>query len=267
MTDTNNVASVTPTDPDANTPVLIRNGHTVTIDGANRASGNLQIQTTGVLDCGGYTGLNFGVVTNPVNGSGKIRISIPGAPPATALTAAFPSGDFSEFTGTNGGTVEYYTPADRDLLIPVTSGSGDALNNYRHLIVSPATGRYITTPNRNLTVYGNMTVQGQSATGIVRLNTAAVRNLTINGNLTVTSGDLQFQNGQSQTITIGGNASIGADLFDVQNTGATTNTLILSGNLTNNGTLNFNNSGSCDITFTGSASTSLTGTGNTTLGT
>ena len=256
MTDTTDAGSVTPADPDSNTPVLIRNGHTVTIDGNNQASGNLQIQAAGVLDCIAYTGLNFGVVTNPLNGSGKIRIS----------RSTFPSGDFTLFRGVYGGTVEYYTPAGSSFTIPTTSASGEVLNYYRHLMLTPATTRFLTTPDIDLTIYGDMTVQGQSASGMVRLNTVNSRTISITGNLAVASGNLQFRNGQSQTLSVNGNVemSTGA-IFDVQATGTTTNTLTIYGNLINNGTLNFNNFNSCDITFAGSTSASLTGTGNTTL--
>jgi hypothetical protein len=252
--------------PDQNTPAVIRNGHTITIDNNNRRSGNLRIQATGVLDCMAYTGLNFGVVTNPANGSGKIRISIPSANPTNQITAAFPSGDFSEFRGLNGGTVEYYTGAIDEMLIPSTSQSGDALNYYRHIILTPEIGRYIAMPDLNLTIYGNMTVQG---TGTTRFNTTASRTMEIDGNLSVTSGTLQFRDGQSQTINVDGNISISSGAtFNVQNNGATTNSLNINGNLTNNGTLEFRYApatSSCDITFIGSTNASLTGTGNTTL--
>jgi hypothetical protein len=138
-----------------------------------------------------------------------MRISSGGA------TAIFPSGDFTEFRGASGGTVEYYT-SGTNFTIPTTSASSESLGYYNHLILTPATGANITMPNSNLTIYGNATVQGQSATGVVRLNTAAARNLNINGDLLVTSGNLQFRNGVSQSATINGNISISnGAVFDV----------------------------------------------------
>ncbi len=252
--------------PDQNTPAIIRNGHTITIDSDGRRSGNLQIQATGVLDCRAYTGLNFGVVTNPANGSGRIRISIPSANPTNQITATFPSGDFSAFRGPDGGTVEYYTGAIDEMLIPSTSASGDALNYYMHLVLTPASGRYIALPDLNLIIYGNMTAQGA---GTTRFNTAASRTLNIEGDLSVTSGTLQFRNGQSQVVTVNGNVTVSAGaIFNVQNAGSTTNSLTIYGNLLNNGTLTLNYApvtSSCDISFMGSTNTSLTGTGSTTL--
>jgi hypothetical protein len=259
VTDTVTMDNVPNSFPDANGPAVIRNGHTVSCDRNNNASGNLQIQATGILNCASYNALNFGVVSNHPNGSGKIRISSGGA------TAIFPSGDFTEFLGPNGGTVEYYT-SGTDFTIPTTSASSLALSYYCNLTLTPASGRLITMPNINLNVYNDLTIQGASATGIVRLNTTTARTLNISRNITLTGGNLQFRNGQSQTLTVGGNISLASgSIFDVQNTGATTNTLSISGSLTNNGTLNFNNSNSCDVTFTGSTNAALTGSGNTTL--
>ncbi len=254
MTDTTNAGSVTSADPDQNTPIVIRNGHTVTCDKRDNTCGNLQIQKSGVLDCIDYDALNFGVVTNPVNGSGKIRIA----------ASLFPSGDFSEFRGPQGGTVEYYNTTT-DFTIPTLSGSSDPLNNYRHLIINTPTGRFITMPNINLTLYGNMSVEG-AGTGMARMNTASSRTLTIQGNLSVNTGNLQFRNGSSQNIAIQGNLAVSnGAVFNTQATGTTTNTITLAGNFTNNGTVNFNNSGSCDIVFTGASDAIFTGTGSTTL--
>lgn len=244
--------------PDENTPAVIRNGHTIRIDANNRRSGNLQIQASGVLDCLSYTGLNFGVVTNPVNGSGRIRIS----------TNVFPAGDFTEFRGINGGTVEYYTPAGSSFTIPTTSSAptNDPLTYYHHLMLTPATGRTITMPNINMMIYGNMTVQGAGST---YLNTTATRTLNITGDLLVVSGTLQFRTGQSQNIITQGSLSISSGaIYNLQNSGTTANSLTLYGDLINNGTLTFRYTPAtsyCDITFAGSTNTSFTGTGNTTL--
>jgi len=255
MTDTTNAGSVTSADPDQNTPVVIRNGHTVTCDNNSNRCGNLQIQKTGVLNCAAYNALNFGVVTNPLNGSGKIRIS----------ASLFPSGDFSEFRGTSGGTVEYYTNGS-NYTLPITSGSADPLSYYKHLMISPQTGRNITLPNLNLTLYGDMIIQGGSATGVAQLNTASARSLLVSGDLTVASGNLRFGNGSSQNLTINGNLSVAnGAIFNTLNSGATTNRITLAGNLTNDGTVNFNNSVTCDIEFTGISNAFFSGTGNTTL--
>ncbi|MBN1158028.1 MAG: hypothetical protein JXA61_01495 [Bacteroidales bacterium] len=238
--------------PDRNTPAVIRNGHTVTADRNDNESGNLQIQATGVLNCNDRNNLYFGVVTNPVNGSGIIRIS----------TNIFPKGDFSAFRGPEGGTVEYY---GGPYIIPITSNSGDLLNCYRNLLLTPGTGQTITMPDVNMTLYGDITVQG-AATGSVYLNSNASRTMNALGNVSVTSGTLQFRNGSAQEWTVNGGLSVSAGAaFSVQNAGTTANSLFIYGDITNNGTVNFNNSGSCDITFAGSDNTVLTGTGSTTL--
>ncbi len=260
VTDTVTMQNVPNSFPDANSPAVIRNGHTVNCDRNDNASGNLQIQSSGVLNCGSYNALSFGVVTNPINGSGKIRISSGGA------TAIFPRGDFSEFRGANGGTVEYYT-SGTNFIIPTTSASSDALNYYRHMILTPAGGAFITMPDLNINLYGNLT---QTGAGTSYLNISGTgRALTIAGNLEITGGTLQYRNGSVQNVAVAGNVTVANGTnFDVQNSVALNHTLSISGNLTNNGTLTFNYApatSSCDITFTGSTNASFTGTGNTTL--
>lgn len=249
MTDTLNAASVVSTDPDENTPVMIRNGHTVTCDNNGNKSGSLQIQAGGILDCNTQTGLNFGIVSNHTNGSGKIRIS----------GATFPGGDFSDFIGINGGTVEYYGGS---YTIPTNSSTSEPLYTYKHLIVNPTSGQNITLPDRSLTIFGNLTTQN----GNTYLNTGGnSRTITINGNLNVISGNLYINNASSQNVIIDGNLTVNGN-FSVINTNGTHN-LTLYGNLINNGTLNFQSTASrvCNITFMGNANSFISGSGATTL--
>ncbi|MDQ2657501.1 MAG: hypothetical protein M3Y60_08790, partial [Bacteroidota bacterium] len=238
--------------------------HTVTIISNAQASGGLEISAGSVLDVGTSTGHNFGTFeSSSITGSGLLRIS------SSTATAEFPAGDFGNFIRAGGGTVEYCTTGTQDFTIPNLSAvpTNLPLESYRHLILTPGSGRFIRLPDEEVIVYGNMTVQGSSATGVVRFNSASARTLSIEGNLTVSSGTLQFQNNIAQSLSVAGATAVGASgIFDVANTGTVVqNTVTLAGSLTNNGVVDMAvNSRHADVTFTGGGNHSVTGSGGTT---
>ena len=90
--------------PDANTIVVIgdaTHNHTVVINQNGKVCGSLTIYANSVLDLKNFTGHNFGALPDKgVTGTGTMRI---------ASNSYFPRGDFGDFIGENGGTVEYYT--------------------------------------------------------------------------------------------------------------------------------------------------------------
>jgi hypothetical protein len=268
-------SNVSHSGPDATTApvvgdhVFIGNGstfnHTITITSNGQASGGLEINAGSTLDVGVYTGHNFGTFENSqITGSGVLRIS------SSVPIAEFPAGDFGNFIRSSGGTVEYYTTGAQDFTIPVNSSAPTNLPliSYNNILLTPATGRFIEMPDQDIRIYNTMTVQGASATGVVKLNSMSSKILTLNGNLTVASGNLQFQNNTAQTIIAEGNVSIGAmGIFDLASTGVVvTNTMFIEGSLLNNGIFDLRNAASylCNTTFTGSSNTSITGTGATT---
>lgn len=240
------------------------NNHVVTTSTDNAVSGGMEISTGSTMDVGTKTGHNFGALEDsPVTGGGTLRIS------SATATAEFPAGDFGNFIRASGGTVVYYSTGTQDFTIPLSSASptGLPLITYRNLIVSPSTGRYIEMPNQDLRIFNDLTVTGASATGIVRLNSAAARTLTVNGNISVTAGGLQYQNGTAQIIDLNGsiNISSGAS-FSIAPTGtAVANALLIDGGIVNNGNFDLSNSTRvCDVTFRSTTNTSVTGTGPTT---
>ena len=90
--------------PGENSPVIIQSGDTINITTNDKLVGSLTIEEDAVLDIGATTGHFFGLVhESTVSGTGKLRIT------ADSPNAEFPGGDFGEFLGENGGTVEYYT--------------------------------------------------------------------------------------------------------------------------------------------------------------
>jgi len=104
--------------PKFDDPVVIRAGHTVSLNINNAISGSLNIQENGILDLKTFTGHNFGANANgKVYGKGRLRIS------SSTATAQFPGGDFGEFLGENGGTVEYYTSGVNFTVPPVYAGT------------------------------------------------------------------------------------------------------------------------------------------------
>lgn len=94
--------------PKPEDPVVIRAGHTVSLNLHNAEAGSLYLQEGGVLDVGTFTGHYFG----KSYGKGTLRIS------SSTATAQFPAGDFGEFLGENGGTVVYYTTGTVDFTTP-----------------------------------------------------------------------------------------------------------------------------------------------------
>jgi len=124
--------------PCANCPVIIGDGatfnHTVTMDKNNvandRSCGTLTLSTGSTLDCGAYTGMNFGTNTGgAVTGRGTLRINL----------NVFPAGDFTNFIGASGGTVEWYAGLKGALGAPTTNTTAAMVSN-TYINVSPTGG-------------------------------------------------------------------------------------------------------------------------------
>jgi fibronectin-binding autotransporter adhesin len=273
--DNNPLSADATTFPSADDPVVIGDGgsnnHIVTVSANNKTVGGLQISTGSTLDIKATTGHNFGALPDlKISGTGTLRIS------SDVTPAAFPSGDFGNFLGPNGGTVEYYTQTAPSAIgavaftLPTTYTSSvvTTITNYCNLILSPATGRNITMPNTDLVVYKdfNINVSGTSATGIAQLNNQnTTHTVTIDGNLNVNNGNLQYTNGgnTAQNIVVKGDVNIsGGTIFDVANANAATNALSIQGDLTNNGTFDMFTTAAriCNVTFTGAANKQIKGT-------
>lgn len=267
-------SNVSHTGPDATTfpgpgdHVYIGNGttanHVITVIANGANSGGLQISTGSTLDVGVYTGHNFGALEDaPIAGTGTLRVS------SNTATAQFPAGDFGNFIRASGGTVVYYTTGTQNFTIPLSSASPTFLPliTYRYLVLEPGTGRSITLPNQGMRIFNDLTVQGGSSTGIVRLNSAAAQSLTVNGNINVIAGTLQFQNVNPQSVDLDGNLTIQAGaIWNLATTGAAAaNTLTIGGSIINNGTFDMSTAPRyCNVTFDGASNASITGTGTVT---
>ncbi|MBL7857286.1 MAG: hypothetical protein JNM57_06325 [Cyclobacteriaceae bacterium] len=247
--------------PCSSCPVVIGDGgannHTVTIDADGRNAGSLFLAPGSTLDCGTRVNLDFGVNTS---GTGTLRIG----------SAVFPAGDFVNFLGAGGGTVEWYGATKT---IPSTGSAPQNLNliTYRNLVISPNAAAQITLPDRNLTIYNNFTVSGAAANGQAVNNVTAPFTITINGNLNVVSGTLTFANNtvpNSTIYDITGNTTIDAGAsINTPNNFASSHTIITSGSIINNGTFDLFGSvaRATNLVFIGTNDASITGTNGSAL--
>jgi len=251
--------------PGTSNPVFIGDGgsfnHTVTVTTGSAMSGSLSIIDGSVLDLGKTTGNNFGTV---IPGStGRIMIT------SDFATAIFPAGDFGNFLGQFGGTVEYYTNG-LDFTLPLISSppTSRVITTYFNLDLSPEAGINITMPDTDLTIFGNFSIDGASPTAYARLNAAGTRTLTIKTDMLVNSGNLIFQNTVAQALNIDGSITVASGAsFHVANSGAAANnTLSIVGNIANNGTIDLSISSTlkCNVTFTGNTDAVISGRGATT---
>lgn len=224
------------------------NNHNMVIDANTALCGQLKIAAGCTLTVSTFTGHNFGTYSTPASGNGTIRIAS-----NTSLT-----GNFNDFIGTSGGTFEYFGTT---YTLPTTFAT------YYNLVLTPDAGQTLTMPDAALTIYNNMTTQQAGAIGMSYFNNSVTpRTVTINGDLNVTNGNLQFVNTSAQNIVVTGNVNISAGAtFDVENSAAITHHLTISGNLSNEGTLDFSTAASdCDVTFTSSVDRTISGAGATT---
>lgn len=248
--------------PSVNSVVRVGNGNTVNVTANGAASGSLTIETGSTLDLGTTTGHNFGsLVGEQIAGSGLLRLS------SSAGTAEFPAGDFTEFIGASGGTVEYYRTTT-NFTIPTTSAAptSQSLLNYRNLIVNveAGAGGIITMPNLNLRIFEDLTIQGLSGT-FVYLSNGVNGNLQLDRDVLIQGSGLyyQFNTANSRTLTVNRdvNVSSGAVFGAVNSTTNVTHNLSVAGSVTNNGTYNLYVTASrhTRLTFTGAANASFTG--------
>ncbi len=218
--------------PDGNTIVVIgdaTHNHTVTINASGKSAGSLTIYNGSTLDLRGTINHNFEAFPDKgVSGTGTLRI---------AASNYFPRGDFGDFIGETGGTVEYYTIGG-NVSIPTTSDvTGLILDHYYNLKISPTVGFTITLPNSNLTIYNDLTT---SDAGQVLTNTAAVHAITVNRDFNVSAGTFQVMNPVIQTIRVNRNLNVDGT-FQVQSAAPAVNHILeLYGNLTGTGTFLLN---------------------------
>lgn len=238
--------------PCATCPVVIgddNNSHVVTIEANNRSSGSLKIHLNSTLDCSTFTGLNFGVLNGEaVAGHGTLKIA----------SNTFPAGDFSNFIGSAGGTVEWYG-ASRTIALTGAAPHSITLNTYYNLVINPNTGQTITLPPTDLTIYNNLVKTGA---GTATTNNGASRKITIQKDFSIKAGLFTTASGNATNFIINGNTTIdNGSTLSPANTTAVTHTITTEGSIINNGTLTLrNNTHVINLIFTGNADVAFTGT-------
>lgn len=191
--------------PSSGDEVVILNGFTVTSDLDDLTLSSTTIQDGAILDMAATTGHTLGAIS----GTGLMRIN----------GIERPSGTYTSFVASTGGTIEYYNAGG-------TIVNAAAPIEYNNLIFSNNTGSAVTfITAADLTVRGNLNVTqtgGGTVTWQINDGTGAQREISIAGDLTVSSG------GQIRVGT--GN----------EGTGFTNPHIItLNGDLTNNGSIKF----------------------------
>ena len=154
---------------------------------------SLCIAPGSTLDLNNYTEFEAPIVevADEAEGAGTIRIS----------TNSFPKGDFGQFNGEYGGTIEYYIGegAISGYTIPDEAEDGSALANYRNLIVGGTAEYPIIMPNGNITVFDTLTIKG-----VVRTNTSDDYTIEVQKDLfIVDGGQLEvYEVGNDKQLTI-----------------------------------------------------------------
>ncbi|HYF68843.1 MAG TPA: T9SS type A sorting domain-containing protein [Ohtaekwangia sp.] len=143
--------------PPAGSFVIINPGHIITMTASSKRMATLEVR--GRLHLGATTGHDFGTVSTSGAGARTIQIQ----------SSTFPTGNFSNFTTANSGTVEY----DGAVILPTQS-------TYNNLAFSGAGIK--TLPNADLIVNGDLLISAGTVT-----NAANNRNIQLtnaNGNFT-----------------------------------------------------------------------------------
>lgn len=219
--------------PNANSIVRIGNGsnvfHTVNVTANGALSGSLVIANGSTLDLQQTTGHNFGAIDGEsIAGSGRLRIDRNGA------TYAFPSGDFGDFVGNNGGQVEYYNSTTNAVNLPT------APSQYKNLTINAQNSGIITFPASNLLILDTLKFISAGSRQAYTYNTAANGgNITVNKDLKIEGGIFEIRNnGNARNLNVLGHVWISSGaVFRVQGGGTnTTHNLTVGGDIHNEGT-------------------------------
>jgi hypothetical protein len=261
--------------PGAGDIVIVGDGHTVTLSSSGYCA-SLQIAENGVLNVGTYSNSDFGMVSNhPTEKNGLLRVA---AANASGSTFLFPDGDFTDFN-TNLGTTELYTTNS-------TSGTTYWLPNdvssYGNLIISPVGGSNIIFGNTDVTIYGDLTTQGQSSESWFcptwnsnypsSPTTRKAKTITIKGNFNLEGGALIYygNNSNAQDFVIHGNLVVDEYAGIQVYSNATNQSIEIGGDLINNASSGWGSNAyaGCDftdipVTFFGDTSASVTNTAGT----
>jgi len=244
--------------PNQTTLVAIGGGHIVQINSDNKQAGGLRLIAGSTLDLTNTQGHDFSSIPEEtINGAGTLKIS---------SSNYFPAGDFGDFIGPDGGTVEYYTD-EVDIVLPIESADVAKLklNQYRNLVLRIGTDKRIQLPSiEKLTILENLLCTGnKNETGAIEI--LGDRKLEVKGNFTIDKPTFVV-NGDNNDISIYGDLMLTSDtarftVFSMSET--TSNRLNIYGNIVNSGTfeLKAGTYGKMEAIFRGTKNTEISGGG------
>jgi len=244
--------------PTQTTLVIIEGGDTVQINSNGKRAGGLRILAGATLDIKSTTGHDFSSIPEEtVSGAGTLRIS---------SSNYFPAGDFGDFIGPEGGTVEYYTNG-ANIVIPIESDDVARLNlnHYRNLVLRIGTNHKIQLPQiSKLTILENLLCTGnQYANGTIEMLGSSAMELEVKGDFTIDNPTFAVNNTQKDIYIYGDLKLTSSNArFTVSSTSAN-NRLHIFGNIINSGKLELRTgtSGSMEAIFKGTNNTVIDGTG------
>lgn len=231
------------------------------IDASSATAATLKISSNSSLDLRASTGNSF---TNVIQGGGSSGFGT-----LRLNSSTFPGGDWTLFTSDVGGTVEYYTDSSGDISM------SNVQTEYNHIrfVNDDVTPRTITLSASNLNINGDFTVGSASnaASLVVETVTTASREIQIDGDFSMISvngsntSTFTFKDGNTTDIIISGDISIDSNsTFEAEAVGATSHTLYVQSNFSNDGTVNFSSGFSTvETTFGTTSNTIVSGTGTT----
>ncbi len=229
--------AVAGTIPTASDKVIVGDGDIISATADGHVSGTINIVLGSTLDIGGFVGHNFGDYEGVAGEEGELRISIDQA--VINGTAVFPGGDWGEFLGNDGGTVEYYEPSDNgdaSLELPAN------ISTYYNLRIDNNRNndtRRIITNIQKLTIYNDFVLEDNTP---VDNNLGEFRlfcDLDIRNDFRIEGGaEFEIQNNASHEIRVGGNFEIIDNYGFFTLAGNEIHNLYVSGNIVNNGNLN-----------------------------
>jgi fibronectin-binding autotransporter adhesin len=193
--------------PTLNDEITILNGFTVTYNVNNVSLLATEIEGGGILNMAATTGHTLGTVT----GTGLLRIQ----------GVALPTGTYTDFVSTLGGTIEYYDTGGN---LPTTQ------TTYNNLLMTNSTGSITYVLVSNMTVNGTFsltTTGGSTVTWQINDASNNQRTIILNGDLNVASGGRIAVGGSNANNTSGNEAS------------TTPHSLTMYGNIVNNGIIRF----------------------------
>ncbi|TYZ10098.1 T9SS type A sorting domain-containing protein [Hymenobacter lutimineralis] len=230
--------------PSAANPVVILPTHLINTNGPGRGASSLVLN--GTLNVAGFTANNFGVVT----GTGTLVIN----------SSTFPAGNFTAFTSSTGGTVDYNGTI-------VTLPPRSVYNNlsFSGTGTSKSLGNQSLQINGSFDVAASTTVTNNSNIDVTLLSTT--KSLTNSGNINLGNGNLTIaytlSNQSGGTLTLGtGKTTVTGAIVNAGTITAGVGNISTGASLTNSGTFT-SNAGALQVATSLVNSGTFNGTGQT----